>query len=65
MRRVEERVKLRCDVCHGRKKLWLGGKDYVECPNCEERGHVELVEARLTPPTTFAFTASIYNPKRG
>lgn len=32
-----------CDVCMGRRKLWLGGGDYLECPQCDATGKVEMV----------------------
>lgn len=27
-----------CIACNGRKVLWLGGDEYVECPGCEGTG---------------------------
>lgn len=29
-----------CHVCHARGVLWLGGNDYVDCPECEGTGRI-------------------------
>ena len=29
-----------CLACHGRGALWLGGGDYVECPECQGSGGI-------------------------
>jgi hypothetical protein len=34
---------MRCDICKGRGKLWLHGADYVECPQCDATGKVQVV----------------------
>lgn len=34
----------RCDVCQGKRQLWLGGTDWLECPQCEATGTVEMVQ---------------------
>ena len=36
-----------CDVCNGRAKLWLGGDDYVECPDCLATGKVEVRQYKV------------------
>lgn len=38
-----------CDFCSKAKPgwLWLGGADYVECPDCEATGKVECIEYRV------------------
>lgn len=36
-----------CDVCNGRGKLWLGGADYVECPDCLATGKIEFNEYKV------------------
>lgn len=41
------RLKLKCDLCKGRKTLWLGGADYVECAQCNATGVVEVEQHRL------------------
>lgn len=43
-------VFVRCDLCSPRRPglLWLGGNDWVECPQCKE-GKLELVEERVEP----------------
>jgi hypothetical protein len=45
---------LACDVCKGRRKLWLGGGDYVECPNCHD-GKVEVIAERVRARTQERF----------
>lgn len=49
----ETHVRRSCRTCNGgrhRGLLWLGGRDYVECPDCNGTGIFELVE-RLDVPT--------------
>lgn len=43
-------MKIKCDVCSPRKPgfLWMGGNDWVECPQCVG-GLVELVEQHIKP----------------
>ena len=41
------RKKITCDVCQGRKQLWLRGSDYVECPQCEATGQIEVMIERV------------------
>ena len=36
-----------CSLCEGRRKLWLGGSDYVECPDCDATGKFEYHEERV------------------
>jgi len=50
----EQRLWLVCTTCKRRGKLWLHANDYVECPHCDGRGTIELVEARIEPPKVFA-----------
>jgi len=38
---------LPCSVCRGRGRLWLGGADYVECPDCDARGRIVIEEFRV------------------
>lgn len=52
----EQRLTLACDLCRGSSKpgyLWLGGADYVECPQCETSRKVEIVEQLYTPSRLF------------
>ncbi|HTG26116.1 MAG TPA: hypothetical protein VK681_39325 [Reyranella sp.] len=28
-----------CVACAGRGKLWLGGSDYLDCPECGGKGY--------------------------
>jgi hypothetical protein len=44
-----------CSLCGGRKKLWLGGKDYLECPDCDGTGIVtyDVTKVRKTERVTF------------
>lgn len=41
-------------MCAGRKLLWMGGGDYVECGTCDGKGSVEAIETRVprTPSRT-------------
>ncbi len=43
------RITTRCPTCRGRKLLWLGGKDYVECPDCDGTGTFILYEEKKNP----------------
>jgi len=46
------RVETRCATCIGSLRpglLWLGGDDYLECPDCNATGLVEVVEERFAP----------------
>lgn len=38
---------IQCGLCSGRKKLWLGGGDYVECPDCLASGRIEMHEYKV------------------
>jgi hypothetical protein len=52
----ERRLLLSCDLCRGSSKpgfLWLGGSDYVECPQCFASRTVEVVERLVVPGKTF------------
>jgi hypothetical protein len=44
------KISIACDVCSVRKPgfLWLGGNDWVECPQCVN-GWVEAVEQAIKP----------------
>ena len=50
-----ERHLITCCICEGRKQLWLGGKDYVECADCLATGTIELraYRVRKTEQTVF------------
>lgn len=45
----EQKLQIPCTTCKGRKRIWLGGRDYVECPHCDNLGYHDLVEARVEP----------------
>jgi len=50
---------MRCDLCAGGTKpgyLWLGGSDYVECPQCAGDRQMDIVEQIVTPSRIFAVT---------
>lgn len=52
----EQRVTLVCDMCQGSSKpgyLWLGGSDYVECPQCFTTRTIPFVEQLIIPGKTF------------
>lgn len=42
---------IRCKQCGGKAKLWLGGDDYLECPQCLGAGTIAVqqhnVQARV------------------
>jgi hypothetical protein len=42
-------MKLRhvCSLCEGKKQLWLGGKDYVECPDCNATGIITYDQTKV------------------
>jgi hypothetical protein len=50
------KITTRCPTCLHTKKapglLWLGGNDYVECPDCEGHpGTFIMYEERIVPKT--------------
>jgi len=53
MPRRERHQWVRCPTCQGSiepGKLWIGGGDYVDCPDCVGTpGRVELVETLVEP----------------
>lgn len=49
----EQKLRIICTTCKKRGKLWLYGNHYVECPHCEGRGVIEMVEARVEPPKIY------------
>lgn len=56
------RIERRCPTCQGRKLLWLGGGDYVECPDCDGSGVFVLYEQRISPKTIILPAASQPQP---
>lgn len=40
-------MRIPCDMCRQRGKLWLSGNDYVECPQCLGQKSIELREHRV------------------
>ena len=40
---------LPCDMCGARGKLWLGGRDYLECPQCEGAKKIPVIEEQFKP----------------
>ena len=53
-------IRLRCGLCEGKKRLWLRGGDYVECPDCEATGLIEAVETKVQ-----AKVKQMFIPKKG
>lgn len=56
------KIELDCDFCRytigphgrdGRGLLWLGGNDYVECPQCQGKKLFPMFEEVKTPPKIF------------
>jgi hypothetical protein len=47
------KIATRCPTCRHTEKgpglLWLGGSDYVECPDCAGTGTFVMYERRITP----------------
>lgn len=45
-------VEARCPTCAGGTRgglLWLGGDDWLTCPNCNGTQRIELIEQRFAP----------------
>lgn len=52
------RIVVPCQRCAPSLKpghLWLGGRDYVECPDCEGAGLFKFYEERTAPPPARVF----------
>jgi hypothetical protein len=50
--------RVRCSLCAGSMKkgqLWMGGRDYMDCPDCEGTGIFKYHEERVQPPPTRVF----------
>lgn len=48
----------RCPLCRRsryRGKLWIGGKDYVDCPDCEGSGTFVVYRQPIAPPGARVF----------
>lgn len=43
-------LRVRCATCNGQKRLWLGGKDYLDCPDCGAKGWTPVIEERVAAP---------------
>jgi len=57
--KAPERKAAPCPTCRSSSKkghLWLGGKDYVECPDCNATGEFVMYERRISSPTVFTVT---------
>ena len=53
----ETQLHLTCDFCRRSEKpgyLWLGGKDYVECPQCDGDQRMTILEQVVLPGRIFA-----------
>jgi hypothetical protein len=48
-------AKIPCSQCRQRGTLWLGGGDYLECPDCDGRGYIEVQEHRVQARTRKIF----------
>lgn len=49
---MHKRLFVRCDLCSPRRPglIWLGGTDWVECPQCAQTpGKIEIVEEEVKP----------------
>lgn len=54
------KLRLRCPTCRHSTRpglLWLGGKDWVECPDCEGTTWFVMYEERIQPPPSRVFLA--------
>jgi hypothetical protein len=47
-----------CQLCQGRKRFWLGGRDYLECPDCGATGMIVIFEEVKKPPTRVFLVAT-------
>jgi len=54
-----EKSKIRCDICRGRGKLWLHGADYVECPQCNTTGEIDVITHRVQARRQTVFMAGM------
>ena len=43
------KLTLVCDLCNAKGLIWLGGKDYLECPQCNGTKKFVMFENRITP----------------
>ncbi len=53
------KVEAQCGLCETRGRLWLGGRDYLECPDCLGTGKVLIVEERYTPKERTVFVPGL------
>jgi hypothetical protein len=52
-----QRIDKPCPTCRRSLRkghLWLGGKDYLECPDCGGTGNFVMYEQAITPPKHIA-----------
>ncbi len=59
------KLELRCPTCARSTRpglLWLGGGDWVECPDCEGTTVFVMHEERVPPPPSRVFLPGV---KRG
>lgn len=64
VRKLSGMVKIneRCFLCRESLKpgyLWIGGKDYLECPDCNGTARFLMIEERIQPPPTRVFLAGL------
>lgn len=56
------KIDAKCVLCRESLKpgyLWIGGKDYLECPDCNGTGRFLMIEERIQPPPTRVFLAGL------
>lgn len=44
---MAERFIIRCSQCEVRGKIWLSGNDYLECPQCQGAGSIEIHQHKM------------------
>lgn len=50
-----EKFSVKCDQCQGKGQLWLGGGDYLVCPQCEGRKTIEIHQHTMQARTRTVF----------
>jgi hypothetical protein len=56
MTKKTKTIKLKCDFCKNSQvkgHLWLGGGDYVICPQCDGTQEVIMLECKVEPDKIF------------
>lgn len=54
-----KKLRLRCDMCKGRGKMWLSGADYLECPQCFGEKTIECIEQTVQAKVQTVFISGL------